>query len=254
MTYPTIAGTGLQPAEYLDFFAAEVAAIEALDLDLARDVPSCPGWTVRDALSHLIGVYRSKIVAIETGEEPTAPEQEWGYVADSDDIVAVFHQTYERLFALLQADPASPSWTWWPPDQTVGFWQRRMAHETSVHRWDIEQALVADPTPIDAVLAADGVDELLGWMRWPWDFDPQESADGHTVAVATDAHAWTLSIHPVEIFVEAGDHDPQAWVRGGASDVLLRLWGRPIDDSTLDIGGDPHALSLLRKRLSQAAD
>ena len=40
-------------------------------------------------------------------------------------------------------DPAAPSWTWWPDDQTAGFWLRRMAQETAVHRVDVELPLGA---------------------------------------------------------------------------------------------------------------
>ncbi len=48
---------------------------------------------------------------------------------------------YADLRALLVARPDSaPTWSWWPADQSVGFWVRRMAHETAVHRWDAEGA------------------------------------------------------------------------------------------------------------------
>ena len=35
-------------------------------------------------------------------------------------------------------NPADPSGTWYGPDQTVGFWIRRMAQETVIHRIDAE--------------------------------------------------------------------------------------------------------------------
>ena len=52
-------------------------------------------------------------------------------------------------------------WNWssiWP--DTAAFWPRRMAHETSVHRVDAQQAAGAQ-LPIDTALATDGVDEFL---------------------------------------------------------------------------------------------
>ena len=45
---------------------------------------------------------------------------------------------------------------------TAAFWFRRQAHETAVHRWDAQRAATPSSVdPIDATLAADGVDEWL---------------------------------------------------------------------------------------------
>ena len=59
--------------------------------------------------------------------------------------------------------PGDHAATWWPPDQTVGFWLRRMAHETSIHRRDVESAVGAE-TPVAPDLAVDGIDEVLALM------------------------------------------------------------------------------------------
>ncbi len=59
-----------------------------------------------------------------------------------------------------------PAHTWWPPDQTAGFWLRRIAHETAIHRRDMESA-AREPTPVDDELAVDGIDEALDpFLRW----------------------------------------------------------------------------------------
>ena len=57
----------------------------------------------------------------------------------------------------------TPAWSWWEPDQTVGFWYRRMALETVVHRVDVETQF-GPPSAIDAALAVDGIDEVLTLM------------------------------------------------------------------------------------------
>ena len=41
--------------------------------------------------------------------------------------------------ALLRVDPTSPAWSW-TDDRTAGFWARRQANETAVHRWDAQLA------------------------------------------------------------------------------------------------------------------
>ena len=51
--------------------------------------------------------------------------------------------------------------------QTSGFWARRMAVETAVHRYDAQLA-AGDPQPVERMLAADGVDEYLDVLPfWP---------------------------------------------------------------------------------------
>ena len=39
-------------------------------------------------------------------------------------------------------EPTDPSPTWWPDDQTVGFWARRMAHETAISDVEVEYGAV----------------------------------------------------------------------------------------------------------------
>src|SRR4029453_10276847 len=78
----------------------------------------------------------------------------------------------ELLEALGSTDPATLLWTFHPPDQTAGFWRRRMAQETVVHRVDAESAH-GRPRPVPAALAADGVDEgLAGVLAPPLDGRP----------------------------------------------------------------------------------
>ena len=45
-------------------------------------------------------------------------------------------------------------------DQTVGFWYRRMALETVVHRVDVETGFGV-PRAVNAELAVDGIDEVV---------------------------------------------------------------------------------------------
>ena len=61
-------------------------------------------------------------------------------------------------------DPEAPAWNLAPQPKKAGFWPRRMAHETAVHRWDAQLAIAAGE-PIEAKLAADGVSEVLDtWL------------------------------------------------------------------------------------------
>jgi hypothetical protein len=64
------------------------------------------------------------------------------------------------------------------PDQTVGFWARRMALKTVVHRVDAEQARGA-VAPVDAALGTDGIDEIFVIMlAGDWSGDPDDALNG----------------------------------------------------------------------------
>ena len=65
--------------------------------------------------------------------------------------------------ALVDARPEREVWTWTGQNQDVEWVRRRMAQETAVHRWDAAHA-VGQPDDIDAVVAADGIDEFLTYF------------------------------------------------------------------------------------------
>lgn len=253
MTQPSIDGTRLAPADYLAAFDAELEALLAVATDLSADVPGCPGWTVRDLLSHVLGVYRHKNAAFAAGASPASPDDGWGALRDGDDPAALLRDEAAALRAHLDRDPATPAWSWWPPEQTVGFWQRRMAQETAVHRWDADSAVHGpdDADPVGDALAEDGIDELLGWLTWDWTDEPQPDARGQRVLVSTGEHTWTVALHETRVEVTGGGDDADALLAGEPSGLLLHLWGRP-GEHGIASGGDADALRLLTERLAMA--
>lgn len=252
---PSIDGTRLGDDAYLAHLDEDLEALLAASDDLALEVPGCPGWTVRDLLSHVVGVYRHKVVALRTGAQPAEPDEPWGAITDDEDPREVLRSVYAELRTALTARPAGDRvWTWWPPEQSVGFWIRRMAHETAVHRWDAQTAAhgLEGADPVAPELAEDGIDELLGWLTWDFTDWPQEGADGRRVLVATELHTWTVTTDPARCAVTAGGDDAEALAAGSASGLLLWLWGRP-GDHGVATGGDTEALRLVRERLDAAA-
>jgi uncharacterized protein (TIGR03083 family) len=157
--------------------------------------------------------------------------------------------TIETLDAL---DPDLPSWTWPAQARKAGFWQRRMAHEISVHRWDAESA-AGRALPIETKLAADGVNEVIdtwlpaGRRKGPTDLH------GVVHLIATDAsYEWFVRLRGAGIslldtgtILDSDDHHPRAEAAGTASDVLLALMGR-IDPDNLVVTGDPRLIGALR--------
>lgn len=107
------------------------------------------------------------MVAPAGPDEHTAPERP----ATHPELVALFDTWSNTLVEeLAAADPSEPAWSW-SPEQTVAFTYRRQAHEALIHRIDAELAAGLEPTPVDPLLATDGVDEALALMfgeQPPW--------------------------------------------------------------------------------------
>ncbi|HEV2889448.1 MAG TPA: maleylpyruvate isomerase family mycothiol-dependent enzyme [Frankiaceae bacterium] len=215
---------------------------------LDATVPTCPGWTVRDAVSHTAQVYEHKLACIALGGPKPEP---WPPAWPDRDPLDWYADAHARLVATLTTtDPAAPSHTWWPDDQTAGFWVRRMAQETAVHRADVESAF-GDVTPIDAELAVDGVDEVLTMMLADdWSDLPQPDLNG-TASVETGGRRWHVAMTTDDVAVAESDGPAEATVSGEPSDVLLWLWGRA-PDGAVRIDGDAGAARRFRERLALA--
>jgi len=215
--------------------------------NLTADVPSCPGWIVRDLVAHVAEVYEHKIACTELGHAPDP----WPPVWPGDrDPVGWLRDAHGRLLGMFErSGPTTQSATWWPPDQTVGFWARRMAQETAVHRIDAELAAGSAPTPIDAALAVDGVDEILTIMlEGDWSDDSDPRATGQLVGISAGDPAWGVTLGRTSVAITPGTFEGAATISGDPSDVLLWLWGRAGDDRVTR-AGDEGALVVLRDRL-----
>ena len=225
--------------------------------DLAAAVPPCPGWTVRDVVMHTAEVYQHKIACMRRGARPDP----WPPDFSARDPVPFLRESLAELLGeLTSRDPDSPTYTWWPADQTVRFWSRRMAQETAVHRVDVQSAF-GQVTPVDDELAVDGIDEVLerflcdDWSDVPpgfWrDISPEAGA-GKAVTIRTADRSWRVTLHPDRIDLARDDRgDSDAMVTGEPSELLLWLWGRrPL--SAVRADGDAPALTALRDRLMLA--
>jgi uncharacterized protein (TIGR03083 family) len=224
-----------------------IAAIANGHLD--TEVPPCPGWTVRSVVTHLAQVYEHKIACTLLGELPDPWPPRWPAEREP---VAWLLDAHQRLLTLFQErGPKAPSATWWPPDQTVGFWARRMAHESVIHRVDVEISLGLT-TPVDPALAVDGVDEVLAiFLAGDWSEDPDDGCDGQRIVVSTGGRSWEVELLREAIKVSPPGGSQDAAVQGDPEPVLLWLWGRG-SDAGLSHQGDRAVPGLLRDRLKLA--
>ena len=157
-------------SRYLDCLSSDYGDLRdaATAVELTSPVPSCPGWTVADLVFHVGEVYLHKAIVMRTGRWPDP----WPPAGVADEApLALLGRAYGELTASFAArEPASPSLTWYDPDQTVAFWIRRMAQETVIHRIDAELAAGLPVTPVPHDLAVDGVDPVdHGFLRHPAD-------------------------------------------------------------------------------------
>ena len=248
----------MELSRYLDCLRADGDLLaRAAGRSLTAEVPSCPGWKVRDLVLHVGAVYQHKVVTIrlrdrrpEAGEWPTEPPSGVAPVPWFEESLSLL------LTELAQNPPDTRCWTWYEPQQDVAFWYRRMAQETAVHRVDAEQAFGA-PAPVPADLALDGIDEVLERMlAYDW-FD--EAVDGHGESVLVDAgdQQWRLRLAEREIEFErapgAGSAaSADATVRGAPEQLYLWLWGR-LPSSHLTMAGDGKLAHRLREHYVAAA-
>jgi hypothetical protein len=145
-----------------------------------------------------------------------------------------------------------PAWNWAPQAKKAGFWHRRMAHETAVHRWDA-QVTAGLTEPIEAKLASDGITEVFDtWLPAGKRRGPT-NLSGIVALHATDvAEVWYVRLRgqgiallDTDTLLDDTHPHERATAVGTASDVMLALYGRvPFD--VLEIGGEPRLLEALR--------
>ncbi len=126
------------------------AAVTGGAPDIAADVPTCPGWTVARLAGHTGTIHRWATTIVDAQAEARVPEPEASSPWQSADGWAQWLTggAEPLLAALRAAGPLTPAWTW-GPGRTSGWWARRMLHETTMHRADMELTLGADDPAID---------------------------------------------------------------------------------------------------------
>ena len=196
--------------------------------DLSAPVTHCGTWTLYDLANHLGrgNLWSAMAVTEQRGDYRAAAAPH-----DPEELAAWFAETCVTLLGALEADPSAPAWTFFPP-RTVGFWQRRRCLETLVHRWDAEQA-AGTGTPIDPLLAGDGIAEVIDTMA------PMQVQRGRAPALQS---ALRVSSADTGMSWVLGPGEPAAQVCGTAADLLLMLWRRiPATDPAITWDGDRDA-------------
>jgi uncharacterized protein (TIGR03083 family) len=228
-----------------------------------HDVPSCPGWKLRDLAWHLGGVWNfwGRVVA----ERVTSVDvlQTWEATPRPSDTFLVdwVMAAHTSLFSALAGTPPHQEvWTWTGANRDARWVERRMTQETAVHRWDAANS-VGLPYDIPVAVAADGIDEYLTWFAGRGAGADSTPVGGTvhlhctdvdttiTPSVTTNAPTsvaeprsavggeWLVTaLDPTGARFTREHAKGDAAVRGRAADLLLWLWKR--DAGPVEILGD----------------
>jgi uncharacterized protein (TIGR03083 family) len=203
-------------------------------------VPTCGDWTVADLCRHVGRVY-AYVAHIVEERLTTASDVRPDPAPDADMVEWVATSLDDLVTALGACTADTPMWNWSPEPDVAAFWARRMAHESAVHQYDAQRAHgVAQP--IDADLAADGLDELVDVLlpRIAVRDSPQLRSAVYAFASVEDGSWWVRTgddgAHRTEP-AQAAD----VTVRGTTSALCLAAYGR-VPWTSLDVDGDSTAL------------
>jgi len=244
----------METQQYLDQLAqnAERLADAAAAAGTEAPVPSCSEWTVTDLLQHCVRGDAWARTIVEQGKAGSTERVLPGEIDGSlqgDALVDAFRAGARSLVdALASVTPETPVWTFSSSNRTASFWQRRRSQETSVHRYDAELA-AGTPSPLDAALAVDGIDEFLTVFlpRLADNFGEVGDATVHLHCTDVDGE-WLVTNRDGEVTITAEHAKGDVAARGSASDLLLFLWGRvPVD--ALEVFGDADLLARFRQAI-----
>ncbi|HQA31217.1 MAG TPA: maleylpyruvate isomerase family mycothiol-dependent enzyme [Propioniciclava tarda] len=227
-------------------------------------VPTCPDWTVDDLLWHLTEVHAFWARILSSGARTDADSE--AVEADKPERPVERGQTVEllraetaALVAELRSRPdADPAWSWFPPDQTVGFTRRMQVHEATMHRIDAELAAGLVSRPIEHEVASDGVSHAVEVMLGWWGTNPGfelRPVTGVVELVASDGGRWLLQpgrwigtgqsgkTYDEPGVVLVADGEPAASITATADTLDRWLWGRGPEP---EASGDQESLDALR--------
>ena len=227
----------------LEAFRSESAALVTLAAtsDPQLPIPACEGLTVGDLVGHVGTIYRLVGDWIAQGRRPdrnpVPPTSSLEWTADGAE------RLYRRLSEL---DPAAACATWCAGDRTVGFWIRRMAHETAVHRVDLAQA-AGTPWTIDDVLADDGLDEAMElWLGTQ--LGAAVNGSGRAVRIGD---RWTVRLLATLVDFPGLSGTVDAAIDGDPAALWAWAWGRGDEAHPTHVVGSVDAAAEVRAALAR---
>jgi uncharacterized protein (TIGR03083 family) len=242
----------LAAAQYLSTIERDARRMVevAAATDRHAPVPTCPEWAMADLIAHTAKIHRWAAAMVASGQRVRAselptpePGNEPQFMADGIEPL---------LAALTNADPAGPCWNFTDGAQVNAFWQRRQAHETTMHRIDAELAAGTEVTPQAPAMAADLIDEKLRLLS-AFQLRQRDGIDvgGSVRFECTDLDAaWTIHTTDGVFAVDEQRNRGDVTLSGSAHALSLVSWGRPLTPD-IAVTGDPNIAPRLLRLLAQ---
>ena len=240
-----------------DQYVAEIEASTAglaeilAEHDQSLPIPTCPEWTLRQLVTHIGRAHRWAAEITRTRSKTFIPFREVPDGKLPDDRAeqcAWLHAGAARIVNAVREANSDLVWSF-TGQVPAGFWIRRMAHETLVHRADAQLASGEEPEPgVAAEVAADAIDEWLMLLA-----GGLGNADERTTVLPAGAglhiHAtddglggrgeWMIRHDAGGLTVEPGHGKGDAALTGPAVSLLLVLMRRrPVSDPAVTVYGD----------------
>lgn len=225
---------------------ATLAGVGRLGLD--DPVPTCPGWTVGRLLLHVGRVYRHAAEILESRAD-AAPEYPARPAEGTEPIEYLLDGLDEVVTALGEVDADTSVWNWSQSPAVATFWARRMAHETLIHRIDLQ--LTHDvAVVVDVDQAVDAIDEVFeAVLPRLYERGRLDGLEGTLHLRATDAGVrWTAKLTPESAAVTRDGGGGDLALAGKASELLLLIYNRG-DLGSVDVAGDPALIEAWRERV-----
>ncbi|SMD14655.1 maleylpyruvate isomerase N-terminal domain-containing protein [Lentzea albidocapillata] len=229
---------------------AELLVMSAIGQPPHKGVPACPGLNLGETVRHIGGGYRGALAWIRLGREPEIGE--WpDFPEPGEDSLEFMRSGADAVIAELEAhDEDEPCATWWPDQQNYGFWRRRLAHETTMHRMDVQGAAGMEVGAVDDEVAIDGVDEVLTlWLGHKLDVLGVRGSRDSLVTIQVEDHLWLTRCGPRgasawRVIDPEDTHVADAQVSADPMTMYRWLWGR-LPDRMVEVVGDHDAIAQL---------
>lgn len=215
-----------------DALAAFVDAVHRAGLD--ADVPTCPGWTVRQLVAHQGMIHRWATAQLRGDRAAVEPAE--GEGPDVADPVGWLHDGGLDLVDAIESaadDVDAVVFLHDAPTSPRVFWARRQCHETTIHAVDALAAALgrfpsAADTGITREIAIDGIDELeRGFVTRSR--SPLRSETPVSFSIRpTDVHdSWQVQVSSEPAVSTRGKHQhADVVLEGTAVQLYLALWNR----------------------------
>ncbi|HIW62922.1 MAG TPA: maleylpyruvate isomerase family mycothiol-dependent enzyme [Candidatus Stackebrandtia excrementipullorum] len=242
------------PVEHIDALRREgtLLAEVADEVGLHSPVPTCPTWTISDLLWHTGTIHRWGKDIVENRRARRPPREDVakivGPIPDDALLVEWYRESLAQLVRTLETtSPDLECWHFLPAPSALEFWTRRQAHETAIHRVDVESARGDEISPVGNGFAADGINELLVGFHG----NPTSRVRSATQRVLRlhavdnpDGADWYLHFSPDPLrTTRAPEGSVDCTLSGPVELLYLALWNRcRIDD--LAVEGDATLVKL----------